>query len=605
MNPIVAGLGEGRLAVALRRVGALVLAVTLTVAAASMFGTVVQADGFDWVDVLRIALIVLAAFWLAWGACTAVLGVLFVPAPVGAVPGRPTGRTAILVPVYNESTGPVFARIEAMYRSVERTGMADLFDFHVLSDSTKSQSVADETAAYRRLLVRLRAGGRLYYRHRPENIGRKAGNIADFVRTSGGAYDYMLVLDADSLMRGETIVEMVRRMEAEPRLGLLQTLPQVIGLNTLFGRVLQFSAAFYAPVFARGVAALQGGEGPFWGHNALIRVRAFAESCGMAALSGKPPFGGHVLSHDTVEAAMLARDGWRVRLDPDLGGSFEEAPANVIGYAKRDRRWCQGNLQHSRIIGAPRFRLWSRISILQGIFAYLSSPIWLLFLIASLAAPRFAPPPVYFDGRSLFPVFPHPETTTALALLFGVVALLILPKAILLVRALLHGDSRYFGGAATVTASAVLELVLTSLLAPIHMMFQSRSVAQVVFGGDSGWPAADREDGSLSFASSLQATWWMSAGGLAALIFAYFYTPDLLLWLSPIAVPLVFAPVLVHLTSSTAIGAACRKFDLFLTPYEIHEEQVIADMREALRASGGSGKPAGAAPTVPAGILPV
>ncbi|MEH0072447.1 glycosyltransferase family 2 protein [Pannonibacter sp. Pt2-lr] len=148
---------------------------------------------------------------------------------------------------------------------------------------------------------------------------------------------------------------MVRRMEAEPKLGLLQALPQVIGLSTLFGRMLQFSAAFYSPVFTRGVAALQGTEGPFWGHNALIRVRAFAESCGMGALTGKPPFGGHILSHDTVEAAMLARDGWTVRVDPDLEGSYEEAPANIVAYAKRDRRWCQGNLQHARLLIAPRF----------------------------------------------------------------------------------------------------------------------------------------------------------------------------------------------------------------------------------------------------------
>ncbi|WP_439528453.1 glucans biosynthesis glucosyltransferase MdoH [Pannonibacter sp.] len=576
------GTGEGRFAVAIRRVGAIVLAATMTVAAASMFGTVVQSDGFDWVDILRVGLIVLTAFWLAWGACTAILGVLFNPPPVATLNGRPTQRTAILVPVYNEDTGPVFARIAAMYRSIEQAGYGDLFDFHVLSDSTRSASVAAEEEAYRAALIQLKAGGRLYYRNRTQNIGRKAGNISDFIRTSGGAYEFMLVLDADSLMRGDTIIEMVRRMEADPKLGLLQSLPQVIGLSTLFGRVLQFSAAFYSPVFTRGVAALQGTEGPFWGHNALIRVRAFAESCGMAALSGKPPFGGHILSHDTVEAALLARDDWTVRVDPDLGHSFEEAPANVVAYAKRDRRWCQGNLQHARLITAPRFRMWSRISIVQGIFAYLSSPIWLAFIIASLAAPHFAPPPVYFDARSPFPVFPHPETTTALALLFGVVALLILPKAILLVRALIRGEAKYFGGPVMVTLSAVLELVITSMLAPIHMMFQSRSVMQIMFGGDSGWPAADRADGSLSFGSSFKATWWMSAGGMAALGFAIEYTPDLQYWLMPIAVPLIIAPLLVFFTSSVAVGRAFRAMGLFLTPYEIQPDEVILDMRRQL-----------------------
>ncbi|WP_094461666.1 glucans biosynthesis glucosyltransferase MdoH [Pannonibacter phragmitetus] len=586
------GSGESRLAVAIRRIGAFVLAATLTVAAASMFGTVVQSDGFDWVDVLRIALIVITAFWLAWGACTALLGVLFTPPQMPVLQGRPVGRTAILVPVYNEDTGPVFARIAAMYRSIEAAGYIDLFDVHVLSDSTKAASVAAENEAYRSALISLKAGGHLYYRNRSPNVGRKAGNIADFIRTSGGAYSYMLVLDADSLMRGETIVEMVRRMEAEPKLGLLQALPQVIGLITLFGRMLQFSAAFYSPVFTRGVAALQGSEGPFWGHNALIRVRAFAESCGMGALTGKPPFGGHILSHDTVEAAMLARDGWTVRVDPDLEGSYEEAPANIVAYAKRDRRWCQGNLQHARLLIAPRFRLWSRISILQGIFAYLSSPIWLIFIIASLAAPLFAPPPVYFDASSPFPVFPHPETTTALALLFGVVALLILPKAILLVRALVRGDSRNFGGAFCVTLTAFLELVFTSMLAPVHMMFQSRSVLQILLGADSGWPAADRADGSMSFWDSIKATWWMAIGGAAALVFAHNYTPDLLLWLMPIALPLVLAPILVFLTSSVLMGQAFRRLRLFVTPFEMTPEPVIADLERTLEAGAN-------APTTP------
>jgi len=576
------GSGTGRQAVLIRRVGAFVLAGALTVGAASMFGTVAQADGFDWVDVIRIFLIAVSGFWLAWGACTAILGVLFDPPAVPRNEDGPWSKTAVLIPVYNENTAAVFARITAMYRSLERTGALHLFDFHVLSDTTNPAIAEVERQAWRRNLVRLQAGGRLYYRHRDKNIGRKAGNIADFIRTSGGAYDFMLVLDADSLMDGETIVEMVRRMEAAPGLGLLQTLPQMIGLTSLFGRMLQFSAGFFSPVFTRGVAALQGAEGPFWGHNALIRVRAFAQSCGMAALEGKPPFGGHILSHDTVEAALLARDGWQVRIDPDLQGSFEEGPANLIDYAKRDRRWCQGNLQHIKVLGAPRLRMWSRIAIVQGVFAYLSSPVWLLFLVASLAAPLFAPKPVYFDGRSLFPVFPHPETTVALALLFGVGALLILPKAMLLVRALLKGEARRFGGAVRLIASMFLELLLTSVLAPVHMMFQSRSVFQVLTGGDSGWPAADRDDGSLPFSACLRATWWMVLAGAAALVFAFEMTPDLFWWLVPVSVPLVLAPGLLYVTALPAIGRLSRRAGLLLTPYEVERVRLIRDMRVAL-----------------------
>jgi membrane glycosyltransferase len=565
-----------------RRLAMFVIALSLTTAASYMFATVVQADGFDWLDVVRITLMAIAAFWLAWGGCIALFGILFPAEPGQRASSSPQGRTAILLPIYNEATGPVFARLEAIMLSVRNSIASDRFDFHVLSDTTRSEIAQKEQAAYQNLLARLGAGGQLFYRRRETNTGRKAGNIAEFLRTSGGAYDYMLVLDADSLMEGETILEMVRRMDADPKLALLQSLPQIIGLQTLFGRLLQFATSLYGPYFARGLASVQGREGTFWGHNALIRTRAFAASCGMAPLGGKPPFGGHILSHDTVEAALLARDGWTVRLDPDLTGSYEEAPANMVDYAKRDRRWCQGNLQHSRILAAPRFRFWSRISILQGIFAYLASPIWLIFLLTSLAAPLVASPPVYFDGRSLFPVFPHPETATALALLFGLVALLILPKLLLTIRALSGGGAQGFGGSVRLFCSFVLEILLTSILAPIHMMFHCRSVLQILTGADSGWPTAERDDGSLPFTAALSATWWMVLTGTGAIAFCHEYVPELFYWLLPVALPLTAAPLLVWLTASVRLGRLSQNLGLFTVPTDMRPVPVADNMREAL-----------------------
>src|SRR5262249_880086 len=180
------------------------------------------------------------------------------------------------------------------------------------------------------------------------------------------AYDYALVLDADSLMEAETILEMIGRMDRAPNLGLLQSLPLIVHARSAFGRALQFSARLYSPVYARGVARLQGTEGPYWGHNAIFRVSAFAERCGLPRLSGRPPFGGQILSHDYVEAALLARAGHEVRLDPRIGGSFEEGPDNIVDFAKRDQRWCQGNLQHSRVLFAPELHVWNRVTLLQG-----------------------------------------------------------------------------------------------------------------------------------------------------------------------------------------------------------------------------------------------
>ncbi|MBO0344719.1 glucans biosynthesis glucosyltransferase MdoH [Roseibium sp. CAU 1637] len=589
---------EGPYRVHFRRAGALLLTATLTVAAVVMFGSIVQSDGYDWLDVPRVALIAIAGFWLAWGTCTAVLGVLFDPDPRRRTEDISACRTAILMPVYNESAEPVMARLETMIRQLTDSDSASGFEVFLLSDSTRPEAVVAEQAAFARLQQRVGDLLPLYYRHREKNSGRKAGNIADFVRRSGGGYDFMLVLDADSLMRGETIIEMVRRMAAEPQMGLLQSLPQTIGMKTLFGRLLQFSSFLYGPSFARGVAALQGTAGPFWGHNALIRVEAFARSCGMQPLKGRPPFGGHVLSHDTVEAALLARDGWLVRLDPDLTGSYEEAPPNLIEYAKRDRRWCQGNLQHARVLTAPRLKLWSRAMIVQGIFSYLGSPVWLLFLLSTLAAPLFAMAPVYFDERVPFPIFPHPETSKALALLFGVVVLLIVPKASLLVRVILQGQAKRFGSILRVTLSAIIELFLTSLFAPVHMMFQTRSVLQVMMGADGGWPASAREDGGLSFLASFKASWWMAFGGIAALAYCYEASPDLLPWLMPVAIPLAVAPLLVWMSGSLFIGQKMTQAGVFLTPIEVDGDPAVQLYR---RLSGevwtGEGTTAAAEPS--------
>ena len=329
------------------------VALALAVVAGFLFATIITANGATWLHFAQVCLLIVCCMWLAWGFNTAVAGIFFSRGKPnrrgGVLAPASVNRSAVLVPVYNEDADAVMARVAAMIEGLRRIRRLEAFDFFVLSDSTKPESVAAERRAVFEIAGALETGTHLYYRHREKNTNRKAGNIGEFVTQQGGAYTYMIVLDADSLMRPETLVEMVARMDDDDELALLQTQPLIINRRSLFGRALQFSAALYSPFFSRGIAALQGREGPFWGHNAIIRTRAFAQSCGLPHLSGRPPFGGHILSHDFVEAALLARDGWKVRVDPDLEGSFEEAPSNLIEYAKRDRRWCQGNLQHGRL----------------------------------------------------------------------------------------------------------------------------------------------------------------------------------------------------------------------------------------------------------------
>jgi len=519
------------------RAGALGAAALAAIAAA---GLLLWGEGVGLIAMAQGAFILLATFWLAFGALLALLGLLrpAVPAP----PEAPfLGRAVLLVPICNEDPRAVFARIGAMDAELHLAGLGRQVDIAILSDTRDEGVAEDEAACFRQLLAETGSEGRIFYRRRTGNRGRKAGNIEDFIRRSGAAYEAAVILDADSLMTSETIARMLRRLAGDPDLGLLQTVPTILGAQSRFGRMVAFSGSFHGPIFARGLSRLQGRTGPFWGHNAAVRVRAFAESCGLPELSGRPPFGGHILSHDYVEAALLARAGWTVRLDPDLGGSYEEGPETILAYAKRDRRWCQGNLQHARILVAPGLRPWSRFVFAQGIFAYLSPVLWLGFILLSLAAP--AP----IEGGPLL-------AGMVLLLLFG-------PKILVALVTRARGDR--FGGTILLLASVGAEIVQSSLVAPVLLMFQARSVLQVLLGRDNGWPAQARGDGALSWADGWRAAWWIPAWGLGLLLAAAWQSPALLPWLLPLAIPMLLGPTVITWTSRP-----CRSW-LFATPEEL------------------------------------
>ena len=565
----------------LYRTIAILLSMSLSAVASSLFIQFAATNGLDALDLVRLVLIAISTLWLGWGVSQSVIGLFYRPKVHDSrqVEAGLRGRTAILVPVYNEDPVETFSRVLAMDRSLKQLGAAGLFDFAILSDTRDPQVARQEELWFARLLEESEGRGRIFYRRRADNSGKKAGNIEDFMTRSGGAYEYALILDADSLMEGRTILEMARRMEAEPQLGLLQTLPEIINARSMFGRAVQFSASFFSPVFARGIALLSGLEGPFWGHNAMVRTKAFASSCGLPALSGKPPFGGHVLSHDYVEAALLARNGWIVRLDTDLDGSYEEGPDNLIEYAKRDRRWCQGNLQHMRLLNAPGLSGWSRFVFLQGILAYISSPIWASFLILSLIAPYFAPPPDYFpQPYQLFPVFPDDQTSKAIMLLVGIFGLLILPKLLILIQAILTGRVRRHGGAGRAGASVLSEIAFSSVIAPVMLLFQTRSVIQVLMGTDGGWPATRRGSQEMPFADAWAASRMMVLIGAVMLGGAAYYTPEVLVWLVPVAVPMVFAPLLIWLSAKPMDGP------LFLSAQERESSPILAE-RDAIVAA--------------------
>lgn len=533
---------------------AVAASVLAAVAAGMVFYIYGAADGVDAVDILRSALIFLSTWWLAWGAATALLGLTarYHP-PVARLITPIRSKTVVIVPVYNEDPQVTFARVAAMDDSLRAEDPTIQVDFAILSDTRDDKIALAEREWFTKLVTRQQGQGRLFYRRREKNTGRKAGNVEEFVAGSGANWDYAVILDADSLMEAATIHEMIRRIEADPRLGLLQTLPKVVRARSLFGRAMQFAAGFHSPIFARGLAAMQGRTGPFWGHNAIVRLRAWAECCGLPELPGKAPFGGHILSHDYVEAALLARGGWTVRLDEDLQGSYEEGPENIVDHAKRDRRWCQGNLQHAAVVGAPGLKPWSRFVFIQGIFAYIAPLIWLAFIAASIAAVFWANQPNYFPLENWpFPVFPNDQTAKAVGLAVGVFGLLVMPKLLVLLDAVITSRARGFGGAGRAVASVFAELLLSSLIAPVLLAYTSRSVFQVLLGRDGGWPPNNRGDGSLSLGDAWAAARWISFCGLVGMAATYFLAPVLLFWLLPVTLPMLIAPVLIAWTSRRA-----------------------------------------------------
>ncbi|WP_332689645.1 glucans biosynthesis glucosyltransferase MdoH [Devosia sp.] len=558
------------------RLTALTSAALLTLVGGYLFVRLTGVGGLTALDLARTVLVVISGFWLIWGSAAAVLGVIAARRIVTGDPTEPPrGMTAILVPIYNEDPLATFARIAAMNRSLVALGIAQRFHFAILSDTQDMHNAAQEAAWFKRLVDEPMSDGRIFYRRRERNIGRKAGNIEDFISHSGAAYDYALILDADSLMEGATIGEMARRMDADPKLGLFQTVPHIIHARTPFGRSLQFSAAYLSPTFARGAALMQGNEGPYWGHNAIVRVRAFAASCGLPELSGKPPFGGHILSHDYVEAALLSRAGWKVKMDPALPGSFEEGPENLIEYAKRDRRWCQGNLQHIRLLGAPGLKPWSRFTFVQGVMAYLASPLWLALLAASLAAAMFPDQPAVFAGEA--------ETSiSSWTLVVAVGAVLILPKLLILLRGAFDGHNRRFGGTSRALASVLGEIVLSTLLAPTLLLLQSRAVAQVLLGIDGGWPATRRGQNWVGIADALRSSWWIVAVAALTLGGTLAYAPANAVWVAPAMLPAIFAPLLISVTSRPSRWQGEPL--LFATECELTPSSVIVEQRAIMAA---------------------
>lgn len=509
--------------------------------------------------------------WIGFAASSAIVGLL-IPASKHPTASPANSRTALLMPIYNEDPARTTAALRAMAEDLARIDAAQYFEIVIVSDSTQVDPWIAESLAVDRLRRDLRDIMPVWYRRRWHNTGRKAGNVEEFVKRWGGRYDYMIVLDADSLMTAETMLELVKRMQGEPRLGILQTIPLLIGSASLFSRLQQFAGRIYGALIARGVAAWSGNEGNFWGHNAIIRVAAFAQACGLPQLPGRRPFGGHVLSHDFVEAALIRRAGWKVRMATDLEGSWEESPPSLVDIAIRDRRWAQGNLQHSKIIGANGLTMTSRAHFLIGIMSYLSSPLWLMLLLVGFALTLQASliRPEYFTSEfQLFPNWPVFDAPRMTKLFIFTMVVLFTPKVLGWLRGLFIGRVRKgCGGVLGVTVSTLLETIISALYAPIMMLVQTQHVVSIVTGRDSGWGPQRRHAAATGWSEAWTVHWPHVFIGLVFAVIAYLLSPTLLAWLSPTLAGLLLAIPLSKVSGSARAGNILRRIALLRTPEE-------------------------------------
>jgi len=596
--------GTGSRSLPVRRFLVFGAAIALTAIGGYQMYEVMQVGGLT---LLEMTVLVLFVGLFAW------IALSFVSAFVGFITGLRDGgpplgidseaplpdlamRTALLLPTYNEDPHRVTARLQAIYESVRNTGRLAQFDFFILSDSTDPAIWLAEEAAFLRLRAEACPEG-FYYRHRTKNTARKAGNVGEWVMRFGGAYAHMIVLDADSLMEGDTIVRLAAAMEAHPRVGLIQTLPQLINGNSLFARLQQFAGHVYGPLIARGIAWWHGSEGNYWGHNAVIRIRAFADHAGLPLLKGGKPFGGHILSHDFIEAALMRRAGWGVHMVPELGGSYEESPPTLTDYAIRDRRWCQGNLQHIAVLPARGLHWISRLHLLQGIGSYITAPMWLLFLLVGLLISlqsQFIPPNYFPHGATLFPQWPLQDPVRSAYVFGGTMALLVLPKLLgWAATAARRHTRRGMGGALRGLVSVVLEVVVSALIAPVMMLMQSRAVAEIFIGRDAGWAAQRRDDGGFARGEFTRAYAFPTLLGAALGGSAYAVSTPLLLWMSPVVAGLVLAIPIAALTARASAGRALRALGLLLIPEERDAPAILlrANALAAERADPGAVHP--------------
>jgi membrane glycosyltransferase len=551
---------------ALRRFIFGLLTIATTAALGWWLTTILAADGFGVVDIILLAAFLVHAPWVVIGFWNSVIGFAvmnFLRNPNAAViplveRARPDDPVfvgvAILMTVRNEDPARAFLRMRTMQASIDATGYGDRFDYFILSDSTRHDIVRDEGAEFRAWQKKFGEENRLFYRRRETNTGFKAGNVRDFLDRWGSQYDIMIPLDADSLMTGESIVRLVRIMQANPRLGILQSLVVGMPSPSFFARVFQFGMRHAMRTFTAGTVWWHADCGPFWGHNAAVRVAPFREHCRLPDLPGEPPFGGHILSHDQIEAILMRRAGFEVRVLPEEEGSWEEMPPALPDFAIRDLRWCQGNLQYMKLLHLPRLPM-SQFNLMFAMQMFIGVAAFVLFVVFAAIAAVMWPADVEFPAGS------------AIGLYVLWILMILTPKIAGLVDAALR-SAKLYGGGARLFFGGLVETVFSFLLSSISMVGQTIFMAALLFGKTITWDGQRRDRYRLSWSEAAKVLWPHTLFGFVLLAILAVGAPGAIIWFMPFLAGLLIAIPFAVVTASPELGALAARWRFCAIPEE-------------------------------------
>lgn len=532
------------------------------------FAVMLGSDGWNWLDIGILVAFLIGTPWTVIGFWNAIIGYWllhgvknplarvcpFIPCPKAREPLNL--RTAILMTLRNEDPARAFTRLRIIRNSLEATGQGAHFDYYVLSDTSIPAIAAEEEAHFSRWQLDFPDARRTHYRRRTQNDGFKAGNLRNFAENWGVAYTLMLPLDADSLMSGAEIVKLATIMQAHPRIGILQSLVTGTPSQSAFARIFQFGMRHGMRSYTIGHAWWNGDCGPYWGHNALIRVAPFVDHCALPKLPGRPPLGGWILSHDLIEATLMRRAGFEVRVVPVEGESWEDNPPTLLDFTKRDLRWCQGNMQYWRLLAFPGILPLSRLHIMLGILMYLGSVAWMV-MVALFALKVFDPPQN------------APALSLSLTLFAASLLMAIAPKlAGMLDVATTRGELARYGGGWCFTAGVFTEILFSTLLAPIVAIQVSIFMVSLLFGRNVIWSGQQRDIHSLSWLTAAQGLWPQTLIGGALFALLMWKAPGALPWASPLLVALICAIPFAVLTASPRFGLFLTRMKLCAIPEE-------------------------------------